>query len=203
MIDWTSILVRQVEKPFQAKYMREDILSRYRGRDFSWYPFVRKIGDTRPRLEMDLIVVENDTETVVGYEFKYLNYEEPWKNYHSLYKGLGQIFSYFTYGIEQGWLIVGISKTVRDSVSEKLKELTATIETHLKARDSSYLGLHLKHDVKGTYRYLPIGINYSLNTCTHLPIENPVVQKDHDNIVKGKLTKREKWLNDNQLPVLW
>ena len=194
-------MVRHVEKPFQAKYMREEILSRYRGRDISWYPFVKKIGDIRPRLEMDLIVVEKDTETVVGYEFKYLDYEEPWKNYQSLYKGLGQILSYFTYGIEQGWLIVGISDNVRDSVSEKLKELTATIEMHLKVGDSSYMGLHLKHDVNGTYRILPIGIKYSLNTSTHLPIKNPVVQNDHDNIVNGKLKKGEKWLLDNNLPV--
>ena len=182
--------------------MRKNILSRYRGRDISWYPFVKKIGDTKPRLEMDLILVENDTETVVGYEFKYLDYEKPWKNYHSLYKGLGQILSYFTYGIDQGWLIVGISENVRDSVSEKIKELTATIENHFFVGNSSYVGLHLKHEVKGTYRFIDVGFNYNPNTNIHFPIKNPLIQEDHNNIVQGNLSKNQTWLLDNHLPIL-
>jgi len=189
-----------VEKPFQVKYMRENILRHYinRNKSISWYPFVRKIGENRLPLEMDLILVENDTGTGVGYEFKYLDYEKPWKNYYNLYKGLDQIFSYFTYGIDQGWLIIGVSKKVADQISEKLIEFTATIESHFKATKASYVGLHIKYDDR-TFRILPVGVN---NTLIRLPIKNTLVQRDHDNIVKGNLSKNQTWLLDNHLPIL-
>jgi len=184
--------------------MRETILPHYvnSGKSISWYPFVKKIGSNRLPLEMDLIVVENETGIVVGYEFKFLDYEKPWKNYHGLYKGLGQIFSYFTYGIEQGWLIVGISENVADRITEKLEEFTATINNHFKVSRSSYVGLHLQYDAGGTFRFIPVRVNTSPDITSHFPIRNPLIQENHDNIVKGNLTKTTNWLIDNQLPVL-
>lgn len=133
------------EHVFQAKIMRDWILPTLlnSGKPFAWYPIVRSIGKERMISEIDLIVVEKDTQTVKGCEFKYLRYLDKWKNYPLVYQGLGQALLYFWHGIEQSILYVGVSMDIKDDIMPKIIQLTSAVDNLKKELVTRYIGLEV------------------------------------------------------------
>jgi len=106
------------------------------------YAKVTTISRTRLFPDIDLLVIErpyNREPLIKGFEVKVLNRRR--SIFNPFYTGLGQVLSYFKYGVEQAWLIVGIPSEVSKETEEKLIESWRILkELHVIPR---YIGLKL------------------------------------------------------------
>lgn len=74
------------------------------------FPKVTRIAGNTISPEIDLLGKRGDTY-VVGYEFKLLNSPKKGVNYNRIHSGIGQALSYFNYGVDFAYLVIGIPQT--------------------------------------------------------------------------------------------
>ena len=74
------------------------------------YPMVTRIAGNPITPEIDCIGRRGNS-WIVGYEFKLLNSSQPGTNYNRIHSGIGQALSYFNYGVDFAYLVVGIPQT--------------------------------------------------------------------------------------------
>lgn len=80
--------------------------------------------------DIDLLDVNVSQKIVTGYEFKLLRYRKSWKrvDFASMYKGIGQALSYFQFGVDKSYLILGVSKEIPTRlVSSTIRKIEETI----------------------------------------------------------------------------
>ena len=80
--------------------------------------------------DIDLLSINEYQKIVTGYEFKLLRYRKNWKrvDFAPMYKGIGQAFSYFQFGVDKSYLILGLSKEIPTRlVSSTVKKIEETI----------------------------------------------------------------------------
>jgi hypothetical protein len=99
------------EDEFQAFFIRE-FGSAYLG---DWiYAKITKIAGEFIQPEIDLLDISplQPIQMLRAFEFKVLKSPIMGNNYNRIYAGIGQAFSYFKYGIDQSYLVIGISDNV-------------------------------------------------------------------------------------------
>jgi len=84
--------------------------------------------------DIDLLRLEQSTNTVIGYEFKILNYHKVWKraNLTPIYTGIGQTLSYFNFGVDKSYLVIGISPEMPENIIPSLEEKISEVIMPLK-----------------------------------------------------------------------
>jgi len=69
---------------------------------------------------------------VTGYEVKLLKYRKNWKrvDFSPIYKGIGQVLSYFQFGVDKSILVLGMSNDIpKESVSSTMNMIESVIES--------------------------------------------------------------------------
>ena len=84
------------------------------------YPKVTRIGGRVISPEIDLLVISYDNKEVSGYEFKLLKYKANTFNYRRIYEGIGQAIHYFGFGVDNSYLVLGVSKSIPEIVRAAL-----------------------------------------------------------------------------------
>ena len=123
--------------------------------------------------DIDLLDVNESQKIVTGYEIKLLKYRKDWKrvNLGLMYKGIGQALSYFHFGVDKSYLILGISKDIPSRsvllTMKKIKETIAIFNTlrsfinrrfeGLSERIGTLMGELDKYTPQTAVRYAPIG----------------------------------------------
>ena len=95
------------------------------------YAMVSGISTIKISPDIDLLDINESQKIVTGYEFKLLRYRKNWKrvDFALMYKGIGQALSYFQFGVDKSYLILGMPKDVPiKSVSSAMKKIEETIE---------------------------------------------------------------------------
>jgi len=184
------------ENEFQSKIMRELIYEHYinSNKKITWFPKVNYIDKKRTLSELDLIIVENKNETIIGYEFKFLKYKNPSLNYKYIYSGLGQIQLYFWHGVDKGILCIGISSKVSDDIKRKIQQITATIHNMCSLSNMYYLGIlvYWEEEDKFTPFLLP---------QTKYPNDKiPLIKEEREKILSRNMSWEKKWLKNHGLP---
>lgn len=149
------------------------------------YGKIYGISTFRISPDIDLVHIDESSGTVTGYEFKLLTYHKGWRrpNFLPLYSGIGQAMSYFQFGVDRSYLVLGISKKIPkssvhptmdmiDGVLSVFVNLKTFVEGTLEKRKSpnmKFLSLHLST--------IPLGID-----CLGLKIWN-----EHDDTLVTRL----------------
>jgi len=110
----------------------EDDLQFYLMKRFKLGEFakVKRISTIEISPEIDLVDVNESQKLVTGFEFKLLKYRKKWKrvSFHSMYQGIGQALSYFQFGVDKSYLVLGLSKGIPDEIfSRTIKKIEETI----------------------------------------------------------------------------
>jgi len=103
--------IQHKEDDFQAFFIR-DFGSIYLG---NWiYAKITKIAGEFIQPEIDLLDISGmmPHQTLHAFEFKVLNSQIMANNYSHIYAGIGQALSYFKYGVDQSYLVIGIFENV-------------------------------------------------------------------------------------------
>ena len=112
------------EDEFQAFFIR-DFGSAYLG---DWiYAKITKIAGEFIQPEIDLLDISplQPIQTLRAFEFKVLKSPIIGNNYNRIYAGIGQAFSYFKYGVDQSFLIIGISDNIQSTQMRALHKIIA------------------------------------------------------------------------------
>jgi len=114
-----------------SRVQSEDDLVRHVGTkwDLGHFCKVFQISTVKISPDIDLLQINQSTRTVTGYEFKLIKYHKGWKkaNLVPVYAGLGQMFSYFNFGVDQSVLVIGLSHEIPKKDIPYLKELFSDI----------------------------------------------------------------------------
>jgi len=81
--------------------------------------------------DIDLLEVNESQKLVTGYEFKLLKYRKNWKkvDFYPMYQGIGQALSYFQFGVDKSYLLLGLHKGIsQESLSFAKKKIQETID---------------------------------------------------------------------------
>jgi len=72
--------------------------------------------------DIDLLNINKQENTVTGYEFKMIKYHRGWKrpNIKPLFTGIGQALSYFQFGIDQSYVVFGLSPEIPEKIIPQL-----------------------------------------------------------------------------------
>jgi len=84
----------------------------------SLFPSVYEIGGKRISPDIDLLAIDLRQRRARGYEFKYLSYETIDANYKAIYQGIGESLLYLDHGLDQTFLVLGISKDIPEGTSK-------------------------------------------------------------------------------------
>lgn len=114
------------EDDFQAFFIRDFGDACFEG---LLYAKITKIAGEPIQPEIDLLDIMGmePTPNLRAFEFKILHGKNESNNYKGVYAGLGQALSYFKYGIDQSFLIIGISADVPQLQTEKVKAIIANV----------------------------------------------------------------------------
>lgn len=108
----------------------EDLLLRlYKNKVYEYYPLVKKIAQTILTPDIDLLQIERrhgEEELSIGYEIKVLNLKR--NVYRHFYEGLGEAISYFKYGINRVYLIIGISQ-IFEKYEDLFRHISSSFES--------------------------------------------------------------------------
>ena len=112
--------------------MKEDDLLAYLMQKYGLGEFakVNRISTIDISPDIDLLSINEYQKIVTGYEFKLLRYRKNWKrvDFAPMYKGIGQALSYFQFGVDKSYLILGLSKEIPTRlVSSTMKKIEETI----------------------------------------------------------------------------
>lgn len=94
------------------------------------FALVKHISTIKVSPEIDLLDVNENQKLVTGFEFKLLRYHRGWKkvNFYPLYQGIGQALSYFNFGVDKSYLVLGLSRGIpKESLSRTMKKIDETI----------------------------------------------------------------------------
>ena len=110
----------QNEDKFQAFFIRNF------GRSYlgDWvYAKITKIGGEFIKPEIDLLDITPFApgQIINAFEFKVLNSDKMGNNYSRIYSGIGQAMSYFKYGVDRSYLVIGISENIPPEISPNLR----------------------------------------------------------------------------------
>lgn len=116
------------EDEFQAFFIRHlEHLGKTRTFLGNWiFAKISQIAGKFIQPEIDLLGFSPTSSTspnllIRAFEFKILNSRRIGNNYNRLYAGIGQALSYFKYGIDQSYLVVGIPANIQGrNVLEKM-----------------------------------------------------------------------------------
>lgn len=108
------------EDAFQAFFIRN--FPCYFG---NWlYAKVTKIAGEFIQPEIDLLDIDplvHIGRTIQAFEFKVLNSALMGNNYSRVYSGIGQAISYFKYGVDQSYTVIGISNNIPPDDSRNMR----------------------------------------------------------------------------------
>ena len=177
------------EDTFQKYMMRHYILPKYlRRAGFKWFPKVKKIAGRQLLSEIDLIVIDQNNQKVIGYEFKLLHdVKTQSNNYKSIYSGFGQALLYFYFGVDQSYLCIGISKKLPkyERIKEKTLQLVSVMDNLGKLMNPQCFGIYLYSERDDFFRFLPpqgyfpvIRIKLSQQDKEHILAEKISYNKD-------------------------
>jgi len=151
--------VFQNEDDFQAFFI-EHFGKAYLG---SWlYAKITKIGGELIQPEIDLLDISPfmPGQTITALEFKLLNSRVMKNNYGRIYNGFGQALSYFRYGIDRSYLVIGISDNISSDDSHFLRDVIRQI------------GDPVSHFIINRFR--TIFYDEFLNEVWHVPFTTPI-----------------------------
>lgn len=77
---------------------------------FHIWPKITSIGGVETRPELDLVDIDPLDRKIIGWEFKLLRLNA--RNYSAFYSGIGQALCYFRYGLDQVYLVIGLSEDI-------------------------------------------------------------------------------------------
>jgi len=114
----------------------EDQLLRYINTKWHLGEFGKIYGISTNKIspDIDLLRLEQSTRTVIGYEFKIINYHKAWKraNLTPIYTGIGQTLTYFNFGVDISNLVLGISPEMPEDVIPPLRKTIEEVIMPLK-----------------------------------------------------------------------
>jgi len=86
---------------------------------------ISKIGGEFIRPEIDLLGITPviPGQIISAFEFKVLNLGRAGGNYNRIYAGIGQAISYFKYGVDRSYLIVGLSDNIEGADRSVLRRM--------------------------------------------------------------------------------
>lgn len=88
------------------------------------YAKITKIAGNFIQPEIDLLDIDplvHPGQTIKAFEFKVLKSRFLGNNYSSIYSGIGQAISYFKYGVDQSYTVIGISNNIPPSDSTDMR----------------------------------------------------------------------------------
>ena len=179
------------EDEFQAFFI-EHFASSYLGNNL--YAKTTRIAGEFIQPEIDLLDITplRPGQIVSAYEFKVLNCSRMGDNYSRIYAGIGQAVSYFKYGVDQSYLVIGISDDVSTANSFRLRG-------NIRLLGNFVSQLHID-------RFQVVMYDESLNEIWDIPYLSPSgrferdgiprdfvepIELARDNILAGNFTKRK------------
>jgi hypothetical protein len=115
-----GIVMFESEDEFQAFFIRNFGLA-YLG---NWlYATITKIAGEFIQPEIDLLDITpiEPVQVISAFEFKVLKSEKIGSNYRSIYAGIGQALSYFRYGVDLSYFVIGISDNIPPENARELR----------------------------------------------------------------------------------
>lgn len=105
-------------------------MQNYIERKDRFFPKVHTISTLPISPDIDLLLINKESELVVGREFKLLKYREGWKrvNYNPMYSGIGEALLYFQYGIDKCYLVLGLAEMPSNWIDTTLEKIDQAIE---------------------------------------------------------------------------
>jgi hypothetical protein len=91
---------------------------------------VNRISTIEISPDIDSLEINESQKLVIGYEFKLLKYRKNWKkvDFYPMYQGIGQALSYFNFGVDKSYLVLGLSKEIpAEILSQTVKKIEETI----------------------------------------------------------------------------
>jgi hypothetical protein len=141
-----SIAIKN-EDDFQAHVMKNH-KSIFEYPEGDLYPKVDMIRGRKISPEIDVLSINPVSNTIAGYEFKFLNKRKD-TNYAAMRGGMAQAIEYFQYGIDKSYLVLGIPTPERVSV-DKWGDGVTDLQTLFRALVWAYgfdsLGLKLWYE---------------------------------------------------------
>jgi hypothetical protein len=173
--------------------MRRYILPKYPTQaGFKWFPKVSKIAGITLLSEIDLIVIDQNNQKVIGYEFKFLHdVKNQSNNYKAIYSGFGQTLLYFYFGVDQSYLCIGISEKLPkyERIKEKTLQLVSAMENLGKLMNSKCFGLYVYSERDDYFRIIP--------ATGYFPVHKiKLSQQDKECILAEKISYVKDFLNE-------
>jgi len=99
---------------------------KYVDTDYDVYPQVSIISrHTQVTPDIDLLLLNEKTNTIFGYELKLIKYHKGYKryDYNPIYSGVGEALIYYKYGLEKVYLCIGIffNPTIENAHKEAIR----------------------------------------------------------------------------------
>lgn len=123
----------QNEEDFQAHLMKE-YESKF-GMYGSLYPKVNRISGKDISPDIDLLYIDYSSKALTGYEFKFLRYKKNEPNYRRIREELGEAISYFQFGVDRSYLVLGLQIGTSDLVeaqANKTVDMISELKNRLK-----------------------------------------------------------------------
>ena len=117
--------------------------------------------------DIDLLDIQKQNNTVIGYEFKIIKYHKGWKrpNITPLFTAIGQALSYFQFGVDQSNVMLGLSSDIPKEMilelDQKISELVTILnhfKQYVKNIKSQPFIVGTRLDFTGTISHLETGI---------------------------------------------
>lgn len=88
------------------------------------YPKVTTIAKERISPDIDILMINRGAEndTVIGYEMKVISLYHGHPKWRVLYEGIGEMLSYFKYGVDKSYLVISPSSVVNEDQRKKIHE---------------------------------------------------------------------------------
>lgn len=146
----------------------------------------------QPEIDLLDIFPISPERTVSAYEFKVLNSNKMGNNYSRIYSGIGQAMSYFNYGVDRSYLVIGISNNISP-------ESSASVRGNIRLIGEFVSRLHVDrfqiimydeflNDVWDIPPISPSGRFHGSSTRTG---HNQPLELARENILAGNFTKRK------------
>lgn len=196
------IKIRTEEEDFQAHLMKKH--ESELGNRHNLYPKVNRIGGKGISPDIDLLYIDYGSKVLTGYEFKFLGYEKNESNYKLIREGLGEAISYFQFGIDKSYLVLGLPIRANDLVRAQANKTVGMISELKHRLDINCLGIMLWCENSNKTYYL----KPHLRPTGSFPLQAPIPQSlfnigrklNRDCIFDRRFLYRRRFLKKYGLP---